>query len=187
MPAKDPREYLPFLKELKALDKFYQRFRIDDHLERHAKALANLHHAGSEHFEEATNYIEKHDLYREALAIWAEDEEGLKAIYEVYGDHLYYKRNFNDAALGASRSLQSSPSDTAALTPRPFRLFPLSAFTMAGNRARALKSYDKAHAWKELFTLAKLEKLDADEMHDLVQRIASACPSSVCPSRTNQS
>lgn len=43
---------------------------------------------------------------------------------------------------------------------------------MAGNRARALKSYDKAHAWKELFTLAKLEKLPASEMQDLVQRIA---------------
>lgn len=44
---------------------------------------------------------------------------------------------------------------------------------MAGNRARALKSYDKAHAWKELFTLAKLEKLPEDEMQDLVKRIAS--------------
>ena len=44
---------------------------------------------------------------------------------------------------------------------------------MAGNRARALKSYDKAHAWKELFTLAKLEKLPEEEMQDLVQRIAS--------------
>jgi elongator complex protein 1 len=47
---------------------------------------------------------------------------------------------------------------------------------MAGNRTRALKSYDKAHAWKELFTLAKLEKLPEDEMQDLVQRIASAFP-----------
>lgn len=50
---------------------------------------------------------------------------------------------------------------------------------MAGNRARALKSYDKAHAWKELFTLAKLEKLPEDEMQDLVKRIASECRSFV--------
>lgn len=50
---------------------------------------------------------------------------------------------------------------------------------MAGNRARALKSYDKAHAWKELFTLAKLEKLPEDEMQNLVKRIASECRSFV--------
>ena len=43
----DPREYLPFLRELRALDKFYQRFRIDDHLKRREKALKNLHLAGS--------------------------------------------------------------------------------------------------------------------------------------------
>ena len=43
----DPREYLPFLRELRALDTFYERFRIDDHLKRREKALRNLHLAGS--------------------------------------------------------------------------------------------------------------------------------------------
>src|SRR5579863_9461892 len=42
----DPREYLPFLRELRALEKFYQRFRIDDHLKRYKSALRNLHLAG---------------------------------------------------------------------------------------------------------------------------------------------
>lgn len=42
----DPREYLPFLRELRALDKYYQRYRIDDHLNRHEKALENLSLAG---------------------------------------------------------------------------------------------------------------------------------------------
>jgi elongator complex protein 1 len=43
---KDPREYLPFLRELRSLDKYYQRFRIDDHLKRHDNALRNLSLAG---------------------------------------------------------------------------------------------------------------------------------------------
>jgi elongator complex protein 1 len=43
---KDPREYLPFLRELKALDKDYQRFKIDDHLKRYTKALRNLFEGG---------------------------------------------------------------------------------------------------------------------------------------------
>ncbi len=42
----DPREYLPFLRELRALDQYYQRFRIDDHLKRYEKALTDLSLAG---------------------------------------------------------------------------------------------------------------------------------------------
>jgi len=42
----DPREYLPFLRELRALDKYYQRFRVDDHLKRYESALRHLHLAG---------------------------------------------------------------------------------------------------------------------------------------------
>lgn len=44
--SQDPREYLPFLRELRALDQHYQRFRIDDHLRRYEKALTNLSLAG---------------------------------------------------------------------------------------------------------------------------------------------
>ncbi len=38
----DPREYLPFLRELRALETNYQRFKIDDHLKRYTSALKNL-------------------------------------------------------------------------------------------------------------------------------------------------
>lgn len=44
--TQDPREYLPFLRELRALDEHYQRFRIDDHLKRYEKALQHLADAG---------------------------------------------------------------------------------------------------------------------------------------------
>jgi elongator complex protein 1 len=42
----DPKEYLPFLRELRALEKDYQRYRIDDHLERWERALGHLHAGG---------------------------------------------------------------------------------------------------------------------------------------------
>jgi elongator complex protein 1 len=42
----DPREYLPFLRELRALPQYYQHFKIDDHLKRRAKALRSLSLAG---------------------------------------------------------------------------------------------------------------------------------------------
>ncbi len=34
------------MRELKAYDKYYQRFKIDDHLDRQERALENLHAAG---------------------------------------------------------------------------------------------------------------------------------------------
>jgi elongator complex protein 1 len=43
----DPKEYLPFLRELRALDRHEQRFRIDDHLGRRTSALRNLKDAGT--------------------------------------------------------------------------------------------------------------------------------------------
>ena len=83
----DPREYLPFLRELRALDKFNQRFRIDDHLKRYKSALRNLSLAGlsnfltlnprqlsipqgPEHFSDVKAYVEKHQLYETALEIY---------------------------------------------------------------------------------------------------------------------
>ena len=47
--SEDPREYLPFLRELRALEMYYQRFKIDDYLKRYESALRNLSLAGTFH------------------------------------------------------------------------------------------------------------------------------------------
>lgn len=100
--VQDPREYLPFLRELRALEKYYQRFKINDHLKRYELALQNLRLAGEllrgrpflkfnlkrstgpTHFEEAISYIEHHQLYQYALAIWKDSEQ-----YNVSGDIVF--------------------------------------------------------------------------------------------------
>ena len=46
MHTQDPQEYLPFLKELRALEDWERKFRVDDHLGRYDKALRHLHTAG---------------------------------------------------------------------------------------------------------------------------------------------
>ncbi|KIL68708.1 hypothetical protein M378DRAFT_8174 [Amanita muscaria Koide BX008] len=89
---KDPREYLPFLRELRALEKYYQRFRIDNHLKRREKALKNLSLAGSERFEEAVKYIEDHQLYGSALSVWKNTEK-YNTVLELYGDWLFDRRD----------------------------------------------------------------------------------------------
>ena len=61
----DPQEYLPFLQELRVLDKFYQHFCINDHLKHREKAIKNLHLAGSHlclHFGVDNNLSDRHTV-----------------------------------------------------------------------------------------------------------------------------
>lgn len=81
------------------MEKYYQRFRIDDHLKRYEGALTNLKLAGKyiptqcpslsmlfgadvrawatgpDHFDEAVEYLEKHRLYELGLELWSGAEE----------------------------------------------------------------------------------------------------------------
>lgn len=43
---KDPREYLPFLRELWSLEESYRHYRINDHLKRYPSALKSLWEGG---------------------------------------------------------------------------------------------------------------------------------------------
>ena len=77
--VQDPREYLPFLRALRALPPSLQRHQIDDHLGRHASALGNLAQAGDEHFDDAVRYAAKHSLWEVAHQVY----EGESSKYEV--------------------------------------------------------------------------------------------------------
>lgn len=77
--VQDPREYLPFLRALRALPPSLQRHQIDDHLGRHASALRNLAQAGDEHFDDAVRYAAKHSLWEVAHEVY----EGEPSKYEV--------------------------------------------------------------------------------------------------------
>lgn len=73
----DPKEYLPFLRELRALDKYDQRFRIDDHLERRASALRNLIAAGEDKWEDASSYMARYELFDVGFELCREDKNKL--------------------------------------------------------------------------------------------------------------
>lgn len=73
MSSQDPREYLPFLRELRQLETHIQRHRIDDHLGRHDSALRNLALAGPDRFDEALEYTKQHNLFTTALHAFKED------------------------------------------------------------------------------------------------------------------
>ncbi|KAJ7630747.1 pol II transcription elongation factor [Roridomyces roridus] len=141
---KDPREYLPFLRELRSLDKFYQRFRIDDHLKRHDTALKNIHLAGPNHFDEAVAYIEQHRLYGQAITIW-KDTDQYNNILDVYGDWLFERRDFRQAAL---------------------------VFTKAGILNKAMAAHEKCLEWQELFDLVARTEVPEEDVVDIAYRVA---------------
>ncbi|ESK87867.1 pol ii transcription elongation factor [Moniliophthora roreri MCA 2997] len=141
---RDPREYLPFLRELRALDTYYQRFRIDDHLRRYANALKNLSLAGPSRFDEAIEYAERHQLYGVALKIW-KDTDKYPRVLEVYGDWLYERREFRNAA---------------------------AVFVQAGHLQKAMVAHEKALEWQELFDLAVRTQVSAEDLEAMAYRVS---------------
>ncbi|KAI6007771.1 pol II transcription elongation factor [Pisolithus orientalis] len=141
---KDPREYLPFLRELRALPPHYQRFRIDDYLRRYEKALRNLHLAGPTYFQEALDYIERHQLYEAGLEIWKGMEQ-YRVVLGVYGSWLFERRDYRQAAL---------------------------VFVEASDLRKAMVAHERALEWQELFQLSTREVVPEDEVIEIAFRIA---------------
>ncbi|KAG1738258.1 pol II transcription elongation factor [Suillus lakei] len=141
---KDPREYLPFLRELRALPQYYQRFKIDDHLKRRAKALRSLSLAGPEYFQEALDYLDTYQLHDEALAIWQGTDKYMDVL-GIYGAWLFDRHEYHQAA---------------------------TVFVEASDARRAMVSYERALEWQELFELCLKDQLDGDEITEIAYRIA---------------
>ncbi|KAG9120672.1 hypothetical protein FRC07_003758, partial [Ceratobasidium sp. 392] len=144
---KDPREYLPFLRELRALDTYYQRFRINDYLSRRELALENLSLAGETRFDEAKRYTEKHQLYTKSLELWKDRPTEYAALLVLYGEWLVEHREFSKAG---------------------------QAFSLAKDTKRAMFAYEKARMWKELFSLAVGADISSEDLTDMGYRVAGA-------------
>ncbi|KAG9098159.1 hypothetical protein FRC06_006747 [Ceratobasidium sp. 370] len=142
---KDPREYLPFLRELRALDTYYQRFRINDYLARRELALENLSIAGETRFEEAKRYTEKHQLYVKSLGLWKDRPTEYAALLVLYGEWLVEHREFGKAG---------------------------QAFSLAMDTKRAMFAFEKARMWKELFSLAVDAGISSEDLVDMGYRVA---------------
>lgn len=115
---KDPKEYLPFLNELKQLEENYRKYRIDNYLKRYEKALDHIVKCGVEKLDECKELIEKHNLYTKALRLFKPSDECYNDIVLLYADHLrakglvyeaclMYERggDFNQACLSAKHTL----------------------------------------------------------------------------------
>lgn len=127
---RDPREYVPFLRELRAKTPLeYQRFCVDDHLGRHARALQWLAAAGPDHANDAMAYMVQHKLYREGIAAWAKAPSRLREVYARFGAYL---------------SAHQRPAEAA------------TAYELAGQWADAVQAWKEADAWQHALRVAAL-------------------------------
>ncbi|KAK8039223.1 iki3 [Apiospora rasikravindrae] len=146
---RDPREYLPFIQDLHKLPDLRQKFSIDDHLGRCAKALTQLQTLAAH--EEAQEYTVKHSLYADALRLYRYDENNLKILTRLYGEYLESKSKNREAGL-----TYESLHDYASAT-RCYRAAGVSC-------------------WREALFTASLQEppLAKDALNDLATALADA-------------
>jgi elongator complex protein 1 len=113
------------LQELQSLEKYYQRYRIDDHLKRYEKAVENLSKAGNQYFDQVVNYTKLHSLYTFTLQLYSNvtpekkvysnnssshnlsiivkscsHQSFFQTILMAYADYLQGRTNYDEAAIG---------------------------------------------------------------------------------------
>ncbi|XP_055544619.1 elongator complex protein 1 [Wyeomyia smithii] len=146
---KDPKEYLPFLNELKRLEENYRRYKIDCHLKRFSKAIEHM--AGYEHddekFHETLQLTITHGLYAKAMAVYRGNLSCYRKICARYGDHLRQTNKQADASL---------------------------IYEKAGDYQQAIASARNALEWERCLRLAKLANYDEADMRRLVQTLIPA-------------
>uniref|UniRef100_A0A182Q7Y2 Elongator complex protein 1 n=1 Tax=Anopheles farauti TaxID=69004 RepID=A0A182Q7Y2_9DIPT len=105
---KDPKEYLPFLNELKRMDENYRKFRIDCHLKRYERALGHIarYESVEERFQEALELVATHQLYTTALRCYRDgsNQDYYRRVCALYGDYLRKGSKHADASLMYERA-----------------------------------------------------------------------------------
>jgi elongator complex protein 1 len=69
----DPKEYVPFLRELEKMEYHYMRFTIDDKLKNKESAIKNLILCGGQ-FDDCLKYIIDNNLYSYALTLFNKNQ-----------------------------------------------------------------------------------------------------------------
>lgn len=108
---KDPKEYVPFLNELKKMDSDYQKYTINKHLKRYDRALeclvsyvCNLE-TETDYEKELMSFIKQHSLYKEALNMFSLKKHPLfQQCAEDFADYLIARRKYSEAGIMYKRS-----------------------------------------------------------------------------------
>eukprot|EP01135_Chromosphaera_perkinsii_P003469 Nk52_evm7s244 gene=Nk52_evmTU7s244 len=144
---KDPKEYMPFLNSLKQMETHYQRFSIDKYLKKYKKALENLSLAGESYFGELLEFVKAHSLYTDAISLYYDVGDKVKAVYKLYGDYLVAKKYYKDAG---------------------------HTYVNAGEYSSAMDAFKRALEWEYMFHCASKLSLNEAEYASLATGMAES-------------
>lgn len=141
---KDPKEFLPYLKELENLSPAIMRYTIDLRLQRYESALKHKFSAGEIHHEECLNLMKKNpQLFPLGLQLFAKNVKR-REVLEAWGDYLQDEKCFQDAA---------------------------SAYLSSSSHQKAMKAYRCGGDWKGVLTVARLIGLGEGDVIQLAYEL----------------
>ncbi|PKA61888.1 Elongator complex protein 1 [Apostasia shenzhenica] len=142
---KDPKEFVPYLKELEGLPPSIMRYKIDLRLQRFESALKHIFSAGEGYHDECMNLIKNNpQLFPIGLELFACNFIR-NEIMEAWGDHLHDEKCFQDAA---------------------------AAFLSCSSFQKALKAYHGCGDWKGMLTVGSLMGLGKDNLFQLANELS---------------
>ncbi|XP_078368242.1 elongator complex protein 1-like isoform X2 [Oculina patagonica] len=143
---KDPKEYLPFLNNLRKMETNFQRYSIDKYLKRFSKAIQHLSLCGPEHFEELVLIVKENCLFKEALKLYPKSGEQYTELSIAYGEYLVGNKRYDEAGL---------------------------VFTRCGAHEQALSSFQKSGNWRQVFCMASLLHHTDEQVISLARTVAA--------------
>ena len=140
----DPKEYLHMFQCLMQYEPDYQKFKIDDSLKRHDKALGHLYRSGK--LDEFMAYTLQHELYADALTICRESAEQRAKVLCAFAQHMYNKKEYEQAAY---------------------------YFEQAREYNGAREAFKLAGLWKEAFLMHRLSGTSSADLPIFAKNMAS--------------
>lgn len=129
--TKDPKEYLPFLQSLYEETELRRRFMVDVYLKNYSKALESLVQIPITEKEdiddEIIDFIIDHELYKDALGLYKNDEPKFNNILNYYAQYLSKNQHYVQSAV---------------------------AYEKLNDLANALENYIMAKKWREAVSIA---------------------------------
>ncbi|BFZ01620.1 hypothetical protein BsWGS_04659 [Bradybaena similaris] len=142
---KDPKEYIPFLNELRRLEENYRYYTIDKHLKKYDKALEHIARCGKEHFEECVSLVTGHKLYTKALRLYKPGTEEYRSLATHYGNYLKTKHRHDEAGI---------------------------MFLKGEDFESALESFKSASDWRQVFCMATKLEYSGNKLSELAIKVA---------------
>ncbi|XP_041368137.1 putative elongator complex protein 1 [Gigantopelta aegis] len=143
---KDPKEYVPFLNELRRMEGNMMKYTIDVHLRRFHKALVHISKCGPDHFDQCLSLIQEHKLYLEAIPLFPNSSNNYKQVCKVYGQYLCEKNRQDEAGV---------------------------MFLKAGDWQMALDAFVSCHNWRQVFCVTSLLGYTPDKEIQIARKLAA--------------